>query len=766
MDFSEQQAKFGGIEIGEGRKPQVAQKKKRGGIGGFLEGIARAAVEPASFALNNAIINPIKEEAASFTGNKVALRNARREGNREIGLGDEGKDLAGGLKKVAGNSAQLLLGAAAPGAGSTIKGAATIGAGTGAGSALAQDDSTLSDVLTGGVIGGATGGALKGVSSLAGKVGSGVGSGKTAQALTESGSGLKVGNAVGDIDRLAEQASFMQKYTGTPRKQLQLMAKDMGVLGKEVDDILTKTPVKIDGNAINTRLQNAITDLTDERFIDLDLTNPSVQKIVDRYGAKFAEATDAKAVNDLVKTFNKTATRAQTKLFDPKAGVLTAQEQAALALKRAGDDVLSEIPEIAPLKKQMAQIFEANPQVAKASERGISSPLLGGVKVKSPMQGLMGAQSKAGGFLGRLSGGGSAGIVDDVAEEIASGGGRIPVKFLDDAEFTNPGRPVTTTSQKVMMNPTVGELADTVGQPGVRGELGKYRQLNTSTNSTEIPVVRTTRTNTQIPVSTGSKYSQAIQELPEVAAPVAPAVRENLNLAGPASNFLGRMTRQGATAQAGLPGQVQQDTAEPIEDPANYRETDPGFQLLAQEQEAQQEDNNPFSAANAQATVQDILARGGTLKDVSEYMGIVSAMQKLNGEGAKKPLNASQNKEKNNAISAIKDIQGMRDALKKDSSASFKSSLPGGSLTQRLTGTSGYATARKNVVDSIARLRSGAAITEDEAKRYNAMLPNSFDDAEAASAKLDRLEELLYSFTYPEGGSSAGTEEILGTLGY
>lgn len=217
--------------------------------------------------------------------------------------------------------------------------------------------------------------------------------------LTESGSGLKAGKNVGDAAQLDEQAQFMSKYTGTPRQQRVAMEKDMSDLSKQVDDILTNTPVRVDGARVGQRLQQASTDLTDERFVDLDLTNPSVQKIIERYSGKFAQAQDGKGVNDVIKTLNKTATRAADKLSNPNASPLTAQETAALALKRAGDDVLSEVTEIAPLKKNMAQIFDATPQVARAGEKGIGLPFVSGVNIKAPVQAAKGIQSKAGAAL-------------------------------------------------------------------------------------------------------------------------------------------------------------------------------------------------------------------------------------------------------------------------------------------------------------------------------------------------------------------------------
>lgn len=175
-----------------------------------------------------------------------------------------------------------------------------------------------------------------------------------------------------------------------------------------------------------------------------------------------------------------------------------------------------------------------------------------------------------------------------------------------------------------------------------------------------------------------------------------------------------------------------------------------------------EEEYDPYAPENIRASAQKIMSQGGTYKDVQEFMATAKMLQELESTGQPevKPLNASQRKEKNNAESAMKDIQGMREALARDSNASLKSNLPGGSLTERLTGTTDYSASRKNVVDAIARLRSGAAITEDEAKRYMALLPASFDTPEDANDKLTRLEDLLYSFTYPDGGAEADLSSL------
>lgn len=135
----------------------LPQKKKRGG---FLRDLASGIAEPFSYLANTTIVNPIKELAADYSGNKIALRNARRESRREIGLGDDGKDIVGALKKWGGNSAQAILAATTP-ALNSAKGAAAFGGATGAATSLTDRDSSIEDVLTGGLAGAATGGILQ-----------------------------------------------------------------------------------------------------------------------------------------------------------------------------------------------------------------------------------------------------------------------------------------------------------------------------------------------------------------------------------------------------------------------------------------------------------------------------------------------------------------------------------------------------------------------------------------------------------------------------
>jgi hypothetical protein len=466
---------------------------------------------------------------------------------------------------------------------------------------------------------------------LTGKAGTRVG-----ERLTEAGSGLKADKNVGGIAKLEDQSRFMTKYTGTPRQQRVAMEKDMKDLSKQVDDVLTKTPVQVDGSLVGQRLKTAMDDLTDERFLDIDLNNPSVSKIIDRYSSKFASAQDAKGVNDIVKTLNKTATRAQEKLVNPNAGPLTAQESAALALKRAGDDVLSEVPEIAPLKKNMAQIFEVTPQVAGQAERGVSTQLLGGVKVKAPIQAGSAAASKIG---ARLQGEAPAGV------------------------------------------------------PGVKNFASR--------------------------ILAGRGVDLATQPIEEQPAPEVPQTDPSL------------------VGSGGL-DMPQEPTYNP----------------------------SPYAAENLRSSVEKIIQQGGTQKDVAEFLSNAKMFNELNTvPGADKPLSAEASKVVSNANTGIQALNDYQAALEADPSLAAKRVIPGrglfGGLVGGALGTTGADAAANQIVDVIARLRTGAAITDSEAKRFETFIPQAGDPPETRQQKINYLMNQFQAVASRSGSAGSDLEASL-----
>lgn len=82
--------------------------------------VAQGIASPFEYLAKADIINPTRQLAAQFTHNNVAARNAQLATNRNLGLGDNGTDFTGGLRKWAGNTAQIGLDVAAPGVGKAI----------------------------------------------------------------------------------------------------------------------------------------------------------------------------------------------------------------------------------------------------------------------------------------------------------------------------------------------------------------------------------------------------------------------------------------------------------------------------------------------------------------------------------------------------------------------------------------------------------------------------------------------------------------------
>ncbi len=218
--------------------------------------------------------------------------------------------------------------------------------------------------------------------------------------LSKAGSGMKVGENVGDINKLSQSQEVFNKYdiSGTPTQQLKKINKTVGNLGQEVDDVLSKNPIKIDGRAVRSQIDQAASDPL--KYADLDLTSPGVKNYLESHLSKFASANTGKDINDYIKVLNPISRRANDKIV--RGVVPTDKEAAALAAKRAGDEVLSQIPEIKPLKQDMAILYERNPQVAALSEKTFGIPIAG-IQSRSVKQGLAGAQSRTGDLLSSVN---------------------------------------------------------------------------------------------------------------------------------------------------------------------------------------------------------------------------------------------------------------------------------------------------------------------------------------------------------------------------
>lgn len=603
MDLSDLQAKYGGFQRFQEQPQQPVQPKKVGGIKGLLAGLL-PTIGGAIGAVGGTVAGPGGTVAGGAGG--AALGEYLRQR-----LTGEDKD---GIDK--GN----LLEQGAFGAIGALGKAKAV-----AGAAKATKTATVANS----------------VDDL-GNVAQSTVRQKAANALTQKGSGFKVGANVGDVTKMDEAAEVYQRLgiKGAPKTQLKKINTEMTRLGSEVDSILDAKPIKVDGRNVRKTIQEAIDD--PNRFTELDLSSPEAQKALQQHVVKFGSAKNAKEINDYVKVVNKTAIRAQDKLT--RGIVPTSKEQAALAAKYAGDDVLSQFPEIAPLKKDMAILFQRNPETAKIVGKSSNLPFVGGV-LKAPASVARNIESRAGSLL--------------------AGGAK-----------------------------TAGEVAPTSFKP-FAGQVARQ------------------------------SVSQAVPRV--FAAP-----------------FMGQPAQED-------PSQAPVDFSTDIIDTPV---------ATPQMQPQMPESDSPFTQANIQqAIIADLQTTGG--KNVSTLTKLYETFKPEAG-AAEKPLSAEAAKTVSNAKAGLESIADFENITAADPNALKKTIIPGrglfgGALGSAL-GTGEIEAASQQIIDIIARLRTGAAISATEEARFKKFIPQAFDSEETKAQKMGYLKRQFQRVAERSGAASTDLE--------
>lgn len=387
------------------QQSQPQKKKARGGIVGLAENIARGAAEPFSYLANTAIVNPAKEIAAQVTGNKVAARNANRESNIEIGLGEHGTDIANAAKKWAGNSAQALIAGATPEINTIRKGAA-IGGATGASAALAQEDSTAEDVLAGGVMGGATGGVLSGAGKILGKLTKGSKSLATSgKALDAEASGIGIGQTLKGGRMVtpeyeAELQDFMRNGSkeyveggvraGKPRSQATSAQEVFNGVKKKLNSTLDDINREV-GEGDRLKIGSDVTSRVQD---DAGITGTT--KTWEKFETKVNKAKDLKELEAIRKEADDIA------YSSDKAGKTSAARQAR-HVRDAIDDYIT--PESTDYKtvKSHYQLAKDALELTSKGTKNAEGGRVPGVGIKGGKQVLAGAKSKTGNFIERMT---------------------------------------------------------------------------------------------------------------------------------------------------------------------------------------------------------------------------------------------------------------------------------------------------------------------------------------------------------------------------
>jgi hypothetical protein len=452
---------------------------------------------------------------------------------------------------------------------------------------------------------------------------------RAGQRLTENGSGLKAEPTVGGMSKLDQQSQFMSKYTGTPRQQRIAMEKDMGNLSGQVDSILEKNPTPIKGTDVRAQVQQGIDNPL--KYDDVDLSSPGVQKALESHLGKFENTTTAKDLNDYIKKLNPIAKRAQDKIA--RGVTPTDKEAAALTAKRAGDEVLSGIPEIKPLKQQMAQIFDVTPQVAKAGEQKIGLPMTAGISTKTPVQVTKGIQSK----IGSLLQGGS--------------------KKVDQNALTTAFRPSN------LVKPVIA-------QAGAQA-LGSA-------------------------LATPDQPTQDQSQLPDAS----------------------------STGTGSLPAATQ---------PADQQTTGSVW-------------DNPDMVRQAYTKA----LKAGDIKAAQAIIDGYNAFSKPSSTSSSFTKPTAQ--QHGLAQSGLTSLQQLQDMIGQDPSLITREATPGqdlpivGGLVSNAAGTGEYNATANNVLDSLARVRTGAAMTKQEETFYRNLLPKAGDNEQTVRSKISALAQAFTPF--------------------
>jgi hypothetical protein len=179
---------------------------------------------------------------------------------------------------------------------------------------------------------------------------------------------------------------------------------------------------------------------------------------------------------------------------------------------------------------------------------------------------------------------------------------------------------------------------------------------------------------------------------------------------------------------------------------------------------------------NAAKNIETILSQGGTMKDVNEYIGLITALQKLRPQQSKPqaPFGRPGAQLYSQASTGLQSLSEIERMLGADSSLPGKNATPGqklpgvGGLVSRAAGTNEYRAAAYNILNSIARINTGAAMPpSEEAFYFRTYLPQPGDPPQAIQAKMNNLRAFFEPIAYYDqfSNGSDNPQDLLAQLG-
>ncbi len=167
--------------------------------------------------------------------------------------------------------------------------------------------------------------------------------------------------------------------------------------------------------------------------------------------------------------------------------------------------------------------------------------------------------------------------------------------------------------------------------------------------------------------------------------------------------------------------------------------------------------SSPYSQENLLADIQR------DPENADKYIGYYQSLQEIFAAPESEQLSSEAAKNVSNAQTGLQALSDFQAAIDQDPNVLAKRSLPGrgllgGALGSAL-GTRGADAAAQQIVDIIARLRTGAAITNDEAVRFEQFIPQAFDPPEVRQQKINYLGRQFQMVAQRGASSQPGSLE-------
>jgi len=176
-----------------------------------------------------------------------------------------------------------------------------------------------------------------------------------------------------------------------------------------------------------------------------------------------------------------------------------------------------------------------------------------------------------------------------------------------------------------------------------------------------------------------------------------------------------------------------------------------------------------YSSMELSQALMAALAAGDT--DAAEQLGSMyelAAAYEASATEAEKPLSAEASKVVGNANSGLQSLDQLEALISGEGGVPKGTLVPGrdlfGGAVGNALGTSQFDTVNRNIIDVITRLRTGAALTDQEARFYASQVPQAFDTPDVIQLKLQTFRDLFNSVATRTG--SAGTDLQASTAAY